>query len=80
MCNNLTIEEVRNFQKYCLKEHDIPVGLKDCKAALLNFDNNEKRIEYLKKRGEPAFQFADGRTWNEHMKENLLKHCEWLRD
>ena len=77
---NLTIEDVCAFQKYCLKEHDLAVSLKECRTVLLNFDNDEDRINFLKRRGVPAFQFTDGRTWNEQLKENMLKNCEWLRD
>lgn len=78
--DDLTIKDVCNFQKYCLKEHDLPVSLKYCRTALLNFDNNEDRINFLKRLGVPAFHFEDGRSWNEYMKENLLEHCEWLKD
>lgn len=69
--DNLTVEDIYNFQEKCLYEYNLPISLNDAKRALQNYDTIEEQIEYLRKRGQPLVGFADGRSWEEHAREKL---------
>ena len=72
----MTLNDIYDFQEKCLREYNLPIGLNDAKRALENYDTIDEQIEYLRKLGQPAVGFSDGRSWEEHASERLEKIIE----
>lgn len=72
----ITLNNIYDLQEKCLREYNLPIGLNDAKHALESYDTIDEQIKYLRKLGQPAIGFGDGRSWSEHAKEKLEKVIE----
>ena len=55
----MTLDDIKDFQDYLLKEHDIIASLDICKKALTYYKTRDEQVEYVKKIGRPLIGYPN---------------------